>query len=159
MSVFLFSRLFIKLKWILFYNRVAYYYTRIFLIFLSGCTGTLYSHLFLISQTIPVRWALHTGHGWINKDKIINNILLWTPTHGHTRVGKKLHSPARCGLWMPSRWLIKSDGRQGRIERVSQGNRDCRQILMMMMMMMIGYSIFFLIRVSMLQIFLIDNTK
>ena len=44
----------------------------------------LYSHLPPISQTIQVR---HVGHRRI-KDEIISDILLWSPTHGHTSVGQ-----------------------------------------------------------------------
>ena len=50
----------------------------------------LYSHLFPISKTIKVRQR-HVGHSWKSKDKFISNVLLWTPTHWHTRVSQ----PAR----------------------------------------------------------------
>ena len=45
-----------------------------------------YSHLPFILQTIQVRWTQHAGHCWRSKDELIINILLWTPTHGHTSV-------------------------------------------------------------------------
>ena len=44
-------------------------------------------HLPPISQTIYVRWTRHAGHCWGSKDEIISNILLWTPTYGHTSIG------------------------------------------------------------------------
>ena len=47
----------------------------------------LYGHLLPISQTIQVRWARQTGRCWWSKEELISNILLWTPTHGHTSVG------------------------------------------------------------------------
>ena len=49
----------------------------------------LYGHLSPISQTIhQVRWTRHAGHFWRIKSKLTNNVLLWTPTYGHTRVGQ-----------------------------------------------------------------------
>ena len=46
----------------------------------------LYGHLPLILPTFQVRWARYVGYCWWSKDKLINNVLLWTPTHGHTSV-------------------------------------------------------------------------
>ena len=45
-----------------------------------------------ISQTIQAR---HTGHCRRNKDKLISDILLWSPTHRHMSVGwpSKTHQP------------------------------------------------------------------
>ena len=45
----------------------------------------LYSHLLPIIQTIQVRQG-HAGHSWRSKDKFIRDVLLRTPTHGHTSV-------------------------------------------------------------------------
>ena len=36
-------------------------------------------------QTIQIR---HAGHCWRIKDILINNVFLWTPTHGHTNAGR-----------------------------------------------------------------------
>ena len=44
----------------------------------------LYSRCLLISKTILTR---HTGHRWVSKEKLISNVLLWTPIHKHTSVG------------------------------------------------------------------------
>ena len=44
----------------------------------------LYDHLLPISQTIQVR--KHEGHCWRSKDELINDILQWTPTHGHANI-------------------------------------------------------------------------
>ena len=41
-----------------------------------------------ISQTIQVRCTRFAGHCWRNKDELISDILLWTPTHGHTSDGQ-----------------------------------------------------------------------
>ena len=47
----------------------------------------LYSHLPPIFKTIQVWWIRHTGPCWGSKDKLINNVLLWTPSHGWASVG------------------------------------------------------------------------
>ena len=41
-----------------------------------------------ISQTSKIWWTTHAGHCYISKNKYMSNILLWTPTHGHTSVGQ-----------------------------------------------------------------------
>ena len=47
----------------------------------------LYGHLPPITKTIQVRWTRHEGHCWRSKDKLIRDILQWTPTHGCTSTG------------------------------------------------------------------------
>ena len=47
----------------------------------------LYSHLRSIWKTIQIRWTRHAGHFWRSKDKLISNVLLWTPSHGCASVG------------------------------------------------------------------------
>ena len=49
----------------------------------------MYGHLLPISQIIQIRWARHTGHWWKSKDKLIKDILLGTPKHGHTSIGRQ----------------------------------------------------------------------
>ena len=51
----------------------------------------LYGHLPPITKTIQVRQTRHAGHCWRSRDKLISDVLLWTPTHGHTKAGR----PAR----------------------------------------------------------------
>ena len=51
----------------------------------------LYGHLQPITKTIQVRQTRYTGHCWRSKDELISNILLWTPSHGQTKIGQ----PAR----------------------------------------------------------------
>ena len=46
----------------------------------------LYCHLPPVSKTIQVRQTRHAGHCWRSKEKLINNILIWTPTHGRASV-------------------------------------------------------------------------
>ena len=42
----------------------------------------LYGHLPPISKTIQVRGSRHTGLCWKSRDKLISDVLLWTPTYG-----------------------------------------------------------------------------
>ena len=51
----------------------------------------LYGHLPPITKTIQVRRTRHAGHCWRNKDKLINDVLLWTHTYGQAKAGR----PAR----------------------------------------------------------------
>ena len=51
----------------------------------------LYSHLPPISKTIQVRRTRHAGHYWRNRDELISDVLLWTPTYGQAKAGR----PAR----------------------------------------------------------------
>ena len=51
----------------------------------------LYSYLPPIMKTIQVKWTRHVGHCWRSKDELISDILLWTLSHGRTKVGR----PAR----------------------------------------------------------------
>ena len=47
----------------------------------------LYSHLPPIRKTIKIRQTRHTGHCWGSRDKLISNVLLWTPSHGRAKAG------------------------------------------------------------------------
>ena len=51
----------------------------------------LYGHLPPITKTIQVRRTRHAGHCWRSRDKLISDVLLWTPTHGRAKAGR----PAR----------------------------------------------------------------
>ena len=51
----------------------------------------LYGHLPPITKTIQVRQTRHAGHRWRSRDELINDVLLWTPTHGRRKAGQ----PAR----------------------------------------------------------------
>ena len=51
----------------------------------------LYGHLPPITKCIQVRRTRHAGHCWRNKDELISDLLLWTPTYGCAKVGR----PAR----------------------------------------------------------------
>ena len=51
----------------------------------------LYGHLPPITKTIQVRWTRYAGHCWRNRDELISDVLLWTPTYGRAKAGR----PAR----------------------------------------------------------------
>ena len=51
----------------------------------------LYGHLPPITKTIHVIRTRHAGHCWRSRDKLISDVLLWTPTYGRAEAGR----PAR----------------------------------------------------------------
>ena len=51
----------------------------------------LYSHLPPSTKTIQVRRTRHARHCWRSRDKLISDVLLWTPTYGRAKAGR----PAR----------------------------------------------------------------
>ena len=51
----------------------------------------LYGHLPPIMKTFKVSRTRHAGHCWRSRDKLISDVLLWTPSHGHAKAGR----PAR----------------------------------------------------------------
>ena len=51
----------------------------------------LYGHLPPITKTIQVRQTKHAGHRWRSRDKLISDVLLWTPTYCRAKAGR----PAR----------------------------------------------------------------
>ena len=48
----------------------------------------LYSHLPPITKNIQVRRTRHAGHCWRNKDELISDVLLWTPTYDRAKAGQ-----------------------------------------------------------------------
>ena len=48
----------------------------------------LYGHFPPITKTIQVRRTRHAGHCWRSKDKLISDVLLWTPTYGQAKAGR-----------------------------------------------------------------------
>ena len=54
----------------------------------------LYSHLPPTTKTILIRRTRHAGHCRRSRDELINDVLLWTPTHGRAKAGR----PARTYL-------------------------------------------------------------
>ena len=51
----------------------------------------LYGHLPPITKTIQDRRTRHAEHCWRSRDKLISDVLLWTPTYGRAKAGR----PAR----------------------------------------------------------------
>ena len=48
----------------------------------------LFSHLPPITKAIKVRQTRHAGHCWRSRDEFINDVLLWTPSHGQAKAGR-----------------------------------------------------------------------
>ena len=44
-----------------------------------------------ITKTIKIRRTRHTGHYWRSRDELINDVILWNPSHGRA----KARRPAR----------------------------------------------------------------
>ena len=51
----------------------------------------LYGHLPPITKTIKGRRIRHAGHCWRSGEKLISDVLLWTPSYGQAKAGR----PAR----------------------------------------------------------------
>ena len=47
----------------------------------------LYGHLPPITKTIKVRQTRHAGDCWRSRDKLISDVLLWTPSYGRAKAG------------------------------------------------------------------------
>ena len=45
-----------------------------------------------ITKTIQVRRTRHAGHGWRSRDELINDVLLWTATHGRAKAGRPVRT-------------------------------------------------------------------
>ena len=48
----------------------------------------LYRHLPPITKTINIRRTRHAGHCWRSRDKLISDVLQWTPSHGRAKAGR-----------------------------------------------------------------------
>ena len=55
----------------------------------------LYSHLPPITKTIQVRQTRLAGHCWRSKDKLVSDVLLWTPTYGQAKAGRPARTYSR----------------------------------------------------------------
>ena len=81
----------------------------------------LYGNLSPISKTIKVRQTRHAGHCWRNKNELISDILLWTPSYGRSKAGRvartyilQLCADTRCSLETSrERWTIGMGGERG----------------------------------------------
>ena len=82
----------------------------------------LNGHLPPIMKTIKFRRTRHVGHYWRSRDKLISDILLWTPLHGQANAGQ----PARTDIQQlcvnmgcsPEDLPEAMDDREGWLERV-----------------------------------------
>ena len=74
-----------------------------------------------ITKTIQVRRTRHVGHCWSSRDKLISNILLWTPSHGQGKALRaaityiqQLCADTECSLEdLPEWWTIETGGERG----------------------------------------------
>ena len=81
----------------------------------------LYGHLPPITKTIQARRTRHAGHCWRSKDKIVSDVLLWTPAYGQSKAGRPARTfiqqlcddtgvtPKTCRR----RWMIRKPGERG----------------------------------------------
>ena len=82
----------------------------------------LYGHLPPITKTIKIRPTWHAEHCWRSRDKLISDVLLWTPSHGWAKAERpawiyiqQLCVDMECG---PEDLLEAMDDREGWWERV-----------------------------------------
>ena len=99
----------------------------------------LHGYLPPISKTIQIRRTRHAGREWRSKDELISNVLLWTSSHGHARVGRPTrtylhHLCTDTGCSLKDQPEVMDDRDEWR-ERESKENL-CKQHNMMLMMMM-----------------------
>ena len=85
----------------------------------------LNGHRCSISQISQVRQARHARYCRGSKDELINNIFRWTPTHGHTSVGRQantyiylLWTDTGCRLEYLPGAMANKNGLWGRIMRI-----------------------------------------
>ena len=82
----------------------------------------LYGHWPPIMKTIWDKWTRHARHCWRSRDKLISDVLLWTPSHRQAKAGwparthtQQLRADTRCSLvktcW--KRWMIEKSGGRG----------------------------------------------
>ena len=98
----------------------------------------LYGHLPPITTTIQVRQTRHAGHCWRSKDKLISDVLQWTPSRAQAKAGR----PARTYIQQlcedtgcrPEDLPDAINDREGLV-RVGQGYPRWWHDKMMMMMM------------------------
>ena len=85
----------------------------------------LYGHLPPISKTIQIRRTRYVGHWWRSKDELINDVLLWTPSHGRTTVGRpariyiqQLCADTGCSLEDPQEAMDERDRSLERVRKI-----------------------------------------
>ena len=79
----------------------------------------LYGHLPSITKTIKIRWTRHAGHCWRSRDKLICDVLLWAPSHGHEKTGRPAWTYILQLIWdvalrtCRKQWMIGRSGKRG----------------------------------------------
>ena len=48
----------------------------------------LYGHLPHVTKTIKIRWTRHAGHCCRSRDKLVSDVLQWTPSQGQAKAGR-----------------------------------------------------------------------
>ena len=88
-----------------------------------------HDHLPPITKTIKVRRTRHAGHCWRNREEVISDVLLWTPSHGRANAGwparsciQQLYADTGCS---PEDLPEAMDDREGWQERVRDIRADC----------------------------------
>ena len=88
----------------------------------------LYGHSPSITKTIKVRRIRHAGHCWRGRDELLNDVLLWTPSHGCAKAGRsartyiqQLCADTGCN---PEDLPEAMGDREGRQERVTDIRAD-----------------------------------
>ena len=88
----------------------------------------LYDHLPLITKTIKVGRTRHAGHSWRSGDEVINDILLWTPSHGRAKARRpaktyiQLCADTVCNLEDLLGAIDNRDGWWDRVRSIRAGN-------------------------------------
>ena len=110
----------------------------------------LYGHLPPIIKTIQVRRTRHVRHCWRSKDKLISDILQWTPSHGRAKAGR----PARTytqQLFYQERWVIDWCGERGPKKSVlvaRHDDEDCFGFFFFLVILVAHKKISFLVAVN-----------
>ena len=89
-------------------------------------------------KTIQVRRTRHAGHCWRSKDELISDILLWSPSHGRAKVGRRARTDIQ-QLCADTGYSLEDlpgamDDRDEWRERVREICVSCAMMMMMMMM-------------------------
>ena len=89
----------------------------------------LYGHLLAITKTIQVRRTRHVGHCWRSNDKLISDILQWTPSHGRAKAGRPARtyiqlfcSDTGCSLEDLPEAMEDRDGWRARVREIHAGS-------------------------------------
>ena len=84
----------------------------------------LFGHLPPITKTIQVRRTRHAGDCWRSKHELINDILLWTPSHRRAKVGRSaktyIQHPCADRGYSLEELPVAMDNRDGLLERVRE---------------------------------------